>query len=153
VPRGRHDFKREPMMKRISFMGVAIGNITDIVATNVVLLPVTLYIMAGALGGSPSGNPVTGILARSALFIVASSVLGGLCSVLGGHVSARIAKHDHLLNGALSSILCIAIGVYGLILGSSAEHPWLYLADIPLSPALGALGGFLCLRRHAGPRQ
>jgi hypothetical protein len=141
------------MMKRISFKGVAIGNITDIVATNVVLLPVTLYIMAGALGGSPSSNPVTEILARSPLFIVASSILGGLCSVLGGYVSARIAKHDHLLNGALSSILCIASGVYGLIHGNSAEHPWLYLADIPLSPALGTLGGFLCLPRNAGQRR
>jgi hypothetical protein len=139
-------------MKRVSFKGVAIGNITDILATNLILLPVIIYIVGDPTARSASGNAadaVTEILMRSQLFIISSSILGGLCSVLGGYVSARIAKHDQLLNGALSSILCIASGLYSLIHGSSSGHSWLHLAYLPLSPALGALGGFLCLRRTA----
>jgi len=42
-------------------------------------------------------------------------------SVLGGYVSARIAKHDELLNGALSSILCVGGGTYAVISGSAAD--------------------------------
>jgi hypothetical protein len=75
--------------------------------------------------------------------------LGGLCSVLGGYVSARIAKHDEILNGALSSILCIGFGVYALLGGGAAGHSALHLIFLPLSPALGALGGYLSSRRNA----
>jgi len=93
-------------VKRVSFESVAIGSITDIVGTNVVLLPVIIYVVAAASAGSPpvsNGETTTQILMRSHLFIVSSTILGGLCSVLGGYyVAARIAKYDHLLNGGLS---------------------------------------------------
>lgn len=141
-------------MKRISLKGVAIGNIADIVSTNVILLPVILYIIvASSTSGSPpdhGAGSAAEILKASTAFLVWSSVLGGFCSVLGGYVSARIAKHDEVLNGSLSSILCIGSGVYGLISGTAAGHLWLHLAYLPLSPALGALGGFLRSRQIAG---
>jgi hypothetical protein len=39
-------------------------------------------------------------------------LIGGcLCSILGGYVAAWLAKHDELLNGALSAWLCIAFGI------------------------------------------
>jgi hypothetical protein len=98
---------------------------------------------------SKSGLPPAEILRGSAAFLVGSSILGGVFSVLGGYVSARFAKHDEVLNGALSSILCIGNGLYALISGSAADHLWLHLLFLPLSPALGALGGFLRSRRTA----
>jgi hypothetical protein len=70
--------------------------------------------------------------------------------VLGGYVSARIAKHDELLNGALSSILCVGGGMYAVISGSAADDLWMHLVFLPLSPALGTLGGFLRMRQHGG---
>ncbi|WMT75993.1 hypothetical protein [Bradyrhizobium sp. Ash2021] len=137
-------------MKRLSFKGIAIGNIADIVSTNVVVLPVAVYILFRAglppgIGAGPAGE----ILKGSTLLAVWSSILGGLCSVLGGYVSARIAKHDEVLNGALSSILCVGGGVYAVVSGSSTYPLWLHLAFLPLSPALGALGGFLRSRSNA----
>jgi hypothetical protein len=140
----------EHVMKRISFKGVAIGNIVDIVSTNVVVLPVVVYVLFSA--GSPpdiAAASAKEILKGNSLFVVASSILGGLCSVLGGYVSARIAKHDEVLNGALSSILCVGSGVYTVISLSSAGPLWLHLAFLPLSPALGALGGYLRSRQNA----
>jgi hypothetical protein len=134
----------EHVMKRVSFKGVAIGNIVDIVSTNVVVLPVAVYVLFKA--GSPpdiAAGSAKEILKGSTLLVVSSSILGGLCSVLGGYVSARIAKHDEVLNGALSSILCVGSGVYTVINLSSAGPLWLHLAFLPLSPALGALGGYL----------
>ena len=63
-------------------------------------------------------------------------------------VSARIANHDELLNGALSSILCVGSGMYAVISGSAADDLWMHLVFLPLSPALGALGGFLRAQQH-----
>ena len=68
--------------------------------------------------------------------------------MLGGYVSARIAKHAEVLNGALSSILCVGSGVYAVINLGSAGSLWLHLALLPLSPALGALGGYLRSRQN-----
>jgi hypothetical protein len=130
-------------MNRISLKGVAIGNIADIVATYVVLLPLTVYIAIS------SGLPPAEILKAGTVFYVFYAILGGICSVLGGYVSARIAKHDELLNGALSSILCVGGGLYAVISGSGADDLWMHLVFLPLSPALGALGGFLRARQHA----
>ena len=41
--------------KRVSFKGVAIGNVVDIVASNVVMVPV-IYVLASAKTGSATGD-------------------------------------------------------------------------------------------------
>ena len=133
-------------MKRVSLMGVAFGSIASVLVTNALLLPLMYFILAAAATGSLSENALKQILAHRELVTNASGVLGGLGSVLGGYVSARIAKHDQVLNGALSSILSIAAGLYSLI--HSSAHSWLPFVLVPLSPALGALGGYLCSRRN-----
>lgn len=66
-----------------------------------------------------------------------------------GYVSARIAQHDELLNGALSPIPCVAGGTYAVISGRAADDLWMHLVFLPLSPALGALGGYLRSRQAA----
>jgi hypothetical protein len=137
-------------MKRVSFKGVAIGNVVDIVASNVVMVPVVIYILASAKTGSPldhGAGSVTEVLKTSSFFLAASRILGVLCSILGGYVSARIAKHDEVLNGMLSSILCIGFGVYAVVNGTG--QLWLHLLYVLLSPALGALGGYLRSRQTA----
>src|SRR5262245_52276701 len=102
-------------MHRISLKGVAIGYITDIAATYIVVIPLIVGIMV--LSGDPSAK----ILKESTIFYNSYAILGGLCSMLGGYVSARIANHDELLNGALSSILCVGGGMYAVISGSVAD--------------------------------
>jgi hypothetical protein len=131
------------MMKRISLKGVVIGNIVDIVSTNIAVLPVAVYVM---ISSAPSGLPADSArqaLMASSVFKVSSIILGALCSVLAGYVSARIARRDEVLNGTCSSILCVAGGVYSVFSGSAALH----LALLPLGPVLGALGGYLSSRR------
>ncbi len=135
-------------MRRISFKGVAIGNIVDIVATNIVMVPIMIYVLASARAGSlpdHGADFVMKILRGSAVFLTASSILGGLCSVLGGYISARIAARDEVLNGALASILCVGLGVYAVVTGTGLR--WLDMLYLPLSPALGALGGYLRARQ------
>jgi hypothetical protein len=120
------------------------GNIADIVATHVVMLPLMIYFAVS------SGLPPAKILKESTVLYVSYVILGGVCSVLGGYVSARIARHDELLNGALSSMLCVSGGMYAVISGSAADDLWMHLVFLPLSPALGALGGFLRTARQMG---
>jgi len=60
-----------------------------------------------------------------------------------------LRKHDEVLNGALSSILCVGGGTYAVISGSAADDLWMHLVCLPLSPALGALGGYLRSRQAA----
>jgi hypothetical protein len=82
-------------MKRVSFKGVAIGNVVDIVASNIVMVPVMIYVLASAKTGSPPDHDaasVTEALKTSNVFLATSKILGGLCSVLGGYVSARIRR-------------------------------------------------------------
>ena len=134
-------------MKGVSLMGVAFGSIASVLVTNALMLPLMYFILAAAATGSLSENALKQILAHRELVTIASGVLGGLGSVLGGYVSASIAKHDQVLNGALSSILSIAAGLYSLI--HSSAHSWLPFVLVPLSPVLGALGGYLCSRRNA----
>ncbi len=125
-------------MKHVSFKGVAVGNVVDIAASNVVMVPVMIYVLASMKTGSPADHDAASVAAAlktSNVFLAASTMLGGLCSILGGYVSARIAKHDEVLNGALSSILCIGFGVYAVVNGTS--RLWPHLLYLLLSPALG----------------
>lgn len=132
-------------MKRISLTGVVIGSIVDIVSTNVTVLPVMIYILISS--GRPLNTPesLAQVLMESGTFRSASVILGASCSVLAGYVAARIAKHDEVLNGALSSILCIATSLYSVLSGG----PLLHLALLPVSPVLGGLGGYLHSRRKS----
>ena len=127
-------------MSRISIKGVAIGNLIDIASTYLAGVPIGIFMLM-------RGYPIHPPLQENGTFIVAASILGGLCSILGGYVAARIAKHDEVLNGTLSSILCVGIGVYAIIGGGAAGHMGRHLALLPVSPLLAALGGYLRFRR------
>jgi len=131
-------------MNRISLKGVVIGNIVDIVSTNIAVLPIMMYVLISSGPSEVTADSIAEVLKASTVFRASSIILGALCSVLAGYVSARISKHDKVLNGALSSILCVAGGVYSGLSGSAAMN----LALLPLGPVLGALGGYLNSRRN-----
>jgi hypothetical protein len=120
-----------------------IGNIVDIISTNIAILPIMIYILISSGPSGDTADSVIQVLMASSVFRISSIILGALCSV-AGYVSARIAKHDEVLNGALSSILCVVGGLYSVLSGSAALH----LALLPLAPMLGALGGYLNSRRN-----
>jgi hypothetical protein len=102
--------------------------------------------MAGASNAqaraSASSVSISAVYANPTLHAV-QLFIGVASSLLGGYVAARIAKRDEILNGALSSLLCPAIGVYSLssgkIVGSLSEQSLLLLS----SPVIAALGGYL----------
>jgi hypothetical protein len=139
-------------MRKLSLIGVLIGGITDIVATNILALPIIGYVMLthADLAHLPSNQVapaiVTALHASNPLNVL-QILVGSVCSILGGYVGARVAKHDELLNGALTSVLCLAFGIYSLSGGSRSTSISLSLMSFVASPALGILGGYLRLRQ------
>jgi hypothetical protein len=135
-------------MKRVSFKGVAIGNIVDVVSSSIAGFLVAIYVLISLAASVKDMDDANQLVLTSGVFWFWSVVLGSLGSVLGGYVAARIARHDDVLNGAPSSILCVGINVYGLVSGGAVGHEALYLGSLPLSPALSAFGGYLSARQR-----
>ncbi len=137
-------------MKRISFKGVVLGSITDIVATNILSIPLIVYVTATRHLVSIPKEQLTEVLLQTMqndpLLYSTQLLTGSLCSILGGYVAARIAKHDEILNGALAAFLCVGSGLYALVFASSHAPLWQHLVGFVASPALAALGGYLRLK-------
>jgi hypothetical protein len=114
-------------------------------------LTIVIYAMAGTniltLPKAEQAAAVTTyILDHGAVYAVLA-VLGTLCSVLGGYVAAVMARRSEVLNGALSSYLCLGVGIWALAKGQEQMPTWLFLLLLPLSPIVSGLGGYLRLRQ------
>ncbi len=137
-------------MKKISFKAVILGSITDIVATNVLTIPLLVYVVVTRNLASVPREQFADVLLQTLqnepLLYGVQLLIGSSCSILGGYVAARIAKHDEILNGALAAFLCVAGGLYALLFATSHVPLWQHLAGFVASPALAALGGFLRLK-------
>jgi hypothetical protein len=97
--------------------------------------------------GSPNRLPLIQAM-RESMTVSAAGLIGLAASVLGGYVAAGQACHDELLNGTVSSALCLIMGVLNFGRGPNGGS---WLAEVFLmlaSPALGLLGGDLQLLRQ-----
>jgi CHASE2 domain-containing sensor protein len=134
-------------MGKVSIKGVLIGSIVDIVASVALGLPFSLYAMSKVdLSNTPKAqieSVVSTALRGNTLLHVVELLIGMACSVFAGYLAARLAKHDELLNGALSSFLCVGGGVWIAIAGKDSQPMWVQILLIIASPALGLLGGHL----------
>ena len=136
------------MNGRISINGVLLGGILDVglsmLLNTIFILFWTMHFI-GAFKGAELAAKVSEVIATNPAIFAGTFAIGSLCSILGGYISARIAKQHEVLNGALSSWLCIALGVYGLLFKVSSPTHGIFLAvlSIPLSFGLAALGGYL----------
>jgi hypothetical protein len=138
-------------MRRLSILGVAVGGMVDIVTTNIAALPVIMYASAQiGLLTIPKAEQTAVLMSylkdNFALY-AALTVLGCLCSVLGGYVAALIARRAELLTGASSAFLCVGLGIWTMVQGNEQVPTWLHILLLPLSPVLGAIGGYLRVRQ------
>jgi CHASE2 domain-containing sensor protein len=98
--------------------------------------------LTAALTAAMQGNPlVYGI----------QLALGMACSVLGGYVAGVIARHNHMLNGAISSWLCLALGIYTLRAGKDSHSVTTEILMLALSPVLAVCGGYIANRGALEP--
>jgi hypothetical membrane protein len=83
----------------------------------------------------------------------ANLIVGGFFSILGGYIGALIAKHDELLNGALSSVFCVLTGVYSIVTGSYTGSLVLAILSLFIDPVLCMFGGYLRLLQRSRKKQ
>jgi hypothetical protein len=140
-------------MNKISVKGVVVGGVTDIVATVILTIPLVIYLIATEPTGTPKDPLQAAIMAAiraDPLLYGLQSLIGLACSVLGGYVAARVAKHDELLNGLLASFLPVALGVYSLAIGKNSGPLLLPVLLLIASPLCSRLGGHLRLVQIRG---
>lgn len=138
-------------MRTRSVVGVLVGGLTDIVATNILVLPLLVYVaMTHDFTGVPPGNVgvrMLEIMRDSSGTQVTGWLLGLGATALGGYVAARIARTAEVKHGAWSGWLCMGLGIYSLFAASSTVPMWQHALAFVLSPTFGAFGGYLRLRQ------
>jgi hypothetical protein len=138
-------------MKSISLKAVFIGGIVDVGASTIAGI-IAAILATGILAASHQGGSAADAaraLAASSNYRLAMYVLGGSFSILAGYIAARIARHDQVLNGALSSWLCVLLSIGELTWQGSLPSLGM-LSGLVLSPLLGAAGGYLGTRGRGG---
>jgi hypothetical protein len=129
---------------------VLIGGVTNIVAANLLEIPIAVYVMTTTAvldlpGAVRKAVYLDALHANPALFAL-SLMTWGLSPILGGYVAARISADNKVVVGALSSWTCIALAANALVHGLSEQPIWQFLVWLPGSPLLGALGGYITQR-------
>ena len=128
-------------MRRVSIKGVLIGSIAEIAASIVFLSLVFIVIFLH------SGRTAYGTFHRHPAAYLLLEVSGLVFSAFGGYLAAWVAKHDELLNGGLSSFLCVLSSLFQILAGRSTyTAAFLTLAAVP---ACGVLGGYLRITQKA----
>jgi hypothetical protein len=138
---------------RVSIVGVLIGGITDVVASNLLAIPLVVYVMVKYdLLHAPKVSAAIASSIHSNAWLYGLQVAIGLgCSLLGGYVAAWTSKHDELLNGLLSSFLCTAFGIYSALSGKGYQPVLVEMFLLTAAPVFAFLGGYLRqTQKHMG---
>ena len=114
-------------MRRVSIKGVLIGSVVDIVASLLSGILIAVFVVLISVLAHIQRRSLDQFGALAGVWFACGLVI----SALGGYIAARIARHDEVLNGALSASLCILIEHRGGIQRTQER-----MALIPTSPSL-----------------
>ncbi len=138
-------------MKIISIKGVIFGSLMDIISTNILIIPLMIYVLvSNDLLNLPESELQAALmdkLQNDQTIYILKIFIGSLCSIFGGYIAARIAKHHELLNSALASILCVAGGIYSFLSGGMDGEYIKFISLLLFSPLLSMTGGYLRLQQ------
>jgi len=133
---------------KIAIRSVLVGGLVDVFVSSLLgAVSVVFVLLLLSIAHVPSERDseiVPHIVHGNPLFIAAQIVIGAGCSLLGGYLAARLARHDGPLNGALSSFLSVGSALVSIVTGHDPEQLALQVLLLLLKPALGFAGG--CLR-------
>jgi len=130
----------------ISIKAVVLGFLTDSGGSIVVGIAYGLVICIGLLiKGVPPDKIVTHL--HGPVIEIPSLFFGFGCTLLGGYVAGRIAKHSEILHGGLVGALGIPLGF--LVCGSLPL--WVNIVTFAGLVPAGLLGGHLAKQKHQKP--
>ena len=140
---------------KVSLKGVLIAGIIGILSSSVLGIPLAVYAVSKVdLAHTPKdqlGAAVAAVSHGNPWLYGTQLAVGLTCSVLAGYVAAWLAKHDELLNGTLSSFLCVAIGIYSIASGKDSHAHWVQILILISAPVCGFFGGYLRVRQRRIP--
>ncbi len=147
TPGARVDDLPEPVNRRFRWKAVLLGAATDLVGSAVA--GIVLVVVFSLLAASSEGGAEQALdrLGQSWPFLLISMVVGGGCTVLGGYVAGRIARHSFLKHALAAGGLSLALGI---LLFRSDDGPYAGIVAIlgyGLHLPLALLGGWLAWRR------
>jgi hypothetical protein len=134
-------------MGRISIKGVLIGGVVDTFAS--ALIGVFAAIIVASV--SHLTHVPREVFHRHGILDLVLILNGLASSALGGFVAARLANHDELLNGGLSSSLCLLISLFFMARGIDHHPAVVQLLSLLAAPAFAVFGGYLRLRQKGNP--
>lgn len=134
-------------MGKIAIRSVVVGGLIDVFASSflgaVSVVFVLLLLSIAHVPPERDSEIVPLVMHGNPLFIAAQILIGAGCSLLGGYLAARLARHDETLNGALSSFLSVGWSLVSIATGHDSEQLTLQVLLLLLKPALGFAGGSL----------
>lgn len=138
-------------MGKLSPKGILLGGVADVVASNILGIPLVVYTMRSLdLAHIPQDQlqeAAMDAIHSSPSLLTAQILIGASASVFGGYVAARISNHDEVINGGFSSWLCVVIGVCEIALGKGTGNALLQAGQFIASPVAGLFGGYLRLKQ------
>jgi hypothetical protein len=141
-------------MKVVSVRGVLIGGVVDVITSMMLGIPFALYALfridVAHLPPNKIGSAMVEFTNGNVPLYLGQLSVGLACSVFGGYVAARLAKHDEIINGTLSAFLCVLLGIYTIFSGRDRHPLFVQIALVVASPVMGLLGGYLRLRQRTG---
>ena len=148
TPGARVQDRPEPVDRRFRWKAVLVGAATDIAASTVT--GIVLVVLAALLAGPTEGGAEESVarLSESWTFLMVSMIFGGACTVLGGYVAGRIARHSFLKHALAAGALSLVIGI-ALFRGDDGPYAGLLaFLGYGLHLPLALLGGWLAGRRN-----
>jgi len=148
TPGARVEDRPEPVDRRFRWKAVLVGAAIDIAASTVI--GIALVVVAALLTGPAAAGAEESVarLSESWTFLMISMILGGACTVLGGYVAGRIARHSFLKHALVAGALSLVVG---LALFHGDEGPYaglLAFLGYGLHLPLALLGGWLAGQRY-----
>jgi hypothetical protein len=152
TPGARVEDLPEPVDRRFRWKAVLIGAATDLAGSTAAGIVLVVVFAMLAAPGSVAIEDSVDQLARSWPFLMASMILGGGCTVLGGYVAGRVARHSFLKHALAAGALSLAAGIL-LFRGDDGPYSGLIaFLGYGLHLPLALLGGWLAWRNQ-GRRQ
>jgi hypothetical protein len=137
-------------MNRISWKGIALGGLVDVVTSLLLVLPVIVFVALEV------GHRHLSKLQKHDAFIAINAgfpmrattlLIGSACCLLGGYIAAKIADHDEVLNGGLSSAFGKIVALIVAATEKDAAPHWLRAIYFVSGVVFAFLGGYLRLRQ------
>jgi hypothetical protein len=148
TPKAHVDDLPEPVDRRFRWKAVLLGAATDLGGSMAAGIVLFFVFSAWLTGEGTTTEELVAQLAGHWPFVMVSMVVGGACTVLGGYVAGRVARHSCMQHALAAGALSLVLGI---MLFHHDEGPYagiIALVGYGLHLPLATFGGWLAVRQR-----